>query len=395
MVILIAHNDYGKYSGEEAVVDKMSTIFSSLGHSVAQLRRSTANARQSLRGKISVFTSGIYAPSGIKAMRNAIRQHHPDIVNIHNLYPFISPAALRECKKAGIPVVMTIHNFRLICPTGLFMRNGAPCEQCLTRGNELPCITYNCEHSILKSTAYAARNAVARINRHYLDCVDRFACITDFQRRKLIEAGFPRDKIVVIPNSMDLPDRIAPSQPTEAGSQYVGFCGRISREKGIDLIIDVARRHPEIPFRLAGAVGDPELIANLPDNISLTGYLSGDALANFYRDARFMVMASRCYEGFPMTTLEAAKYGKPTIGPNHGGFPEIILADNSDDTQTSELLFTPGSVDDLDRAITSLWSDMAHCAKLGASAHSKLRSNYSTPVIAAQWQDLLSQLYKK
>ena len=85
---------------------------------------------------------GIYSSSGVRGMRDALRRERPDIVSVHNLYPFISPAALFECKKAGVPIVMTIHNFRLICPTGLFMRDGLPCEVCLERGNEWSCVRY-------------------------------------------------------------------------------------------------------------------------------------------------------------------------------------------------------------------------------------------------------------
>ena len=96
-----------------------------------------------------------------------MRKEKPDIINVHNLYPFISPAALIECKKAGIPVVMTVHNFRLICPTGLFMRNGKPCEQCLDRKNEWSCIKYNCEHSIFKSIGYTLRKVYARWTKPY------------------------------------------------------------------------------------------------------------------------------------------------------------------------------------------------------------------------------------
>lgn len=145
MKILLVHNDYGKYSGEEAVVDKMAVMLGGMGHEVAQLRMSTAGARESLPGKIRGFVSGIYCPSGVRAMREALRRERPDVVNVHNLYPFISPAALRECRKAGVPVVMTIHNFRLMCPTGLFMRGGAPCELCLERGDEIQLRAFDAE----------------------------------------------------------------------------------------------------------------------------------------------------------------------------------------------------------------------------------------------------------
>ena len=113
MKILIVHNNYGKYSGEEAVVDKMAAMLTSHGHEVAFYRRTTEGVRESAVGKIKGFLSGIYSPSGVRGMRDALRRERPDVVNVHNLYPFISPAALFECKKAGVPVVMTIHNFQI------------------------------------------------------------------------------------------------------------------------------------------------------------------------------------------------------------------------------------------------------------------------------------------
>lgn len=386
MKVLLVHNNYGKYSGEEAVVDKMATMLLGRGHEVAQLRMSTEGLRESTIGKVKGFVAGIYSPSGVKAMRRALKQEKPVVVNVHNLYPFISPAALRECKRFGVPVIMTVHNFRLICPTGLFMRDGGPCEYCLERGNEWGCVKFNCENSILKSVGYAARNAVARLKRHYIDCVDKFACITDFQRRKLIEAGFPAEKVTVIPNSMDADVAVEPKK-----GDYLAFSGRLSREKGVDLIIEVARRNPDIPFKLAGAIRDKELIEGLPNNVELMGYLSGDELKQFYDNARFFIMASRCYEGFAMAILEGAAYSKPMIAPDHGGFTEII----GKGEDAIGMLFEPGNSDALDMCVNKLWNDKNLTLELGQKANSKLISQYSTEVIAQKWNELIYNVIHK
>lgn len=380
MKILLVHNDYGKYSGEEAVVDKMTAMFDSLGHEVCQLRRTTKDARENIGGKIRGFISGIYCPSGVWAMREVLRREKPDVVNVHNLYPFISPAALRECQKAGVPVVMTVHNFRLICPTGLFMRDNHPCELCLKQGNEWGCVKYNCEQSLLKSAGYAARSAVARVMGYYQECVDKFACITDFQRRKLFEAGYDPNKLTLIPNSVDVSNR-----EISKDGNYVAYSGRLSLEKGIDLIIEAARRNPDIPFRLAGAVRDKELVKSLPANVNLTGYLSGKDLEDFYANARFFVMASRWYEGFPMTILEAAGYGKAMVAPDHGGFTEII----GQGSDSIGILTTPSDIDSLSNAVRSLWNDPDKSIKLGKMAREKLEKRYSTPVISEMWNKLL------
>lgn len=391
MKILIAHNDYAKYSGEEAVVDKMASMFTELGHQVVLLRMSTAGDRDSLKGKAKGFVAGLWCPSGVKAMREMLEREQPDIVNVHNLYPYISPAALRECKKRGVPVVMTVHNYRLVCPTGLFMRNNSSCEECLKKGNEWACIKYNCENSALKSLGYAARNALARIRRHYMDCVDRFACLTSFQKQKLIEAGFPEEKLTVIPNSIDLKGGLPHAPEVTDSPSYIAYSGRISHEKGVDIIIETARRNPTLRFKLAGQVRDKELVENLPQNVELMGFLSGDSLEDFYRNASFFVMASRCYEGFPMAIIEAARYGKPVIAPDHGGFTEII----SSGDENIGLLFKPGNIDDFEQKVLSLWQDRNLISQLGRKAFEKLQKQYSTEVIAGKWERLLEEVIRQ
>ncbi len=382
MKILLVHNDYGKYSGEESVVDQMAAMWTEHGHQVVQLRMSTADSRDSLVGKIHGFLAGLYSPKGVREMRRILKAERPDVVNVHNLYPFISPAALFECKKAGVPVVMTVHNFRLICPTGLFMRDGNPCELCLEQGNEWNCVRYNCEHSLLKSVGYASRNAVARYLAAYRKCVDRFACITDFQRRKLIQAGFEVGKIVVIPNSIPC----SANFQSTLGS-YIAYVGRLSYEKGYDLLIEVAQRYPEIQFRFAGAQRMPNDVET-PKNVRFMGHLRGKALSDFIQDARFLVIPSRCYEGFPMAILEAAQFGKPAIGPKHGGFTEII---GEGDTAIGRL-FAPGDIDALEQQVVSLWNNLSEIARLGEKAHDKLLREYSTAVIYQKWNDLIQGL---
>lgn len=391
MKVLIVHNDYGKYSGEEAVVDKMAKMLQEKGHKVVQLRKTTANDRGNLKGKIKGFLSGFHSPQGVRDMAEILDREKPDVVNVHNLYPFISPAALRECKKRGIPVVMTVHNYRLCCPTGLFMRNNEPCELCLQKGNEWNCIKHNCEKSFFKSAGYAGRNAVARIKRHYYDCTDVFACLTEFQKQKLIEAGFDPNKITVIPNSIN---PLATVDIREGG--YVAYSGRLSQEKGIDLIMEAARRNPDIPFKIAGSVTDgdnetPEKLSELK-NIEYKGFLTGEELEDFYKKASFFVMASRCYEGFPMAILEAGSYNKPMIAPDHGGFSEIIMGD--DENSVSGLLFEPGNADSLNKAVEKLWNNPDLTRELGENARRKVETRYSTDKVALRWEGLFNSLIK-
>jgi glycosyltransferase involved in cell wall biosynthesis len=132
-------------------------------------------------------------------------------------------------------------------------------------------------------------------------------------------------------------------------------------------------------------VRDKELVEDLPENVILMGYLKGEDLENFYRNARFFVMASRWYEGFPMTILEAARYGKAMIAPDHGGFTEII----HDGDGMIGRLFAPGDGEALEREVVALWRDEEETMRLGAASYDKLRRCYSTEVIAKQWEDAL------
>lgn len=388
MKILVVHNDYGVYSGEEAVVDRMVADLKQSGNEVAMLRRSSAKARNTLTGNIHGFLSGIYSLSGRRMMRKALRDFRPDVVNIHNLYPFISPAVLPLCRKAGVPVVMTVHNYRLVCPTGLFLRDGDPCENCLQKGNERDCLRYNCEHSRLRSLGYALRNMVARRTRAYKDNVDLFCCLTEFQKQKLIAAGFDKDKISIIPNCIEYVEPQDTPLP-DCDTDYVGYVGRLSEEKGYDILLEVARRHPEIEFRFAGTPRDDKNI-EVPSNVKLCGHLNSRQLARFYADTRFIVVPSRCYEGFPVALLEAASHRRCCIAPDHGAFPDLMTDKVSG--ETCGLLFKPLDVDDLEEKIIKLWSNKALADELGSKAESNYKNRFLREKVNTQWSNTLHKI---
>ena len=157
------------------------------------------------------------------------------------------------------------------------------------------------------------------------------------------------------------------------------------------MILEAARRNPNIPFKLAGEIREKELVEQIPANCELVGYLSGDTLSQFYQEAAFFVMASKWYEGFPMSILEAACYGKPTIGPAHGGFTEIIGWGDS----AIGKLFEPNNLDDLERQIVSLWNNTDEIARLGQMAFEKLQREYSSEVIYKKWNRLFQELVIK
>lgn len=388
MKILVVHNDYGRYSGEEAVVDRQIADYRSAGFEVLALRLSSEGSRDKAIGKVHGFFAGIFSFRGRHLMRECLADFQPDIIHIHNLYPFISPAVLPLCKRTGVPVVMTVHNYRLICPTGLFLRNGKPCELCLEHGNEWSCIRHNCEKSILRSIGYALRGTVSRKTRAYLDNVDYFCCLTEFQRQKLISAGFEGAKVRVFPNCVehdDMPDAIDSQQ----NGGYVGYVGRLSYEKGFDMLVEVARRHPEIEFRFAGTpregVEDPGL-----SNVRLCGQLDQSSLSHFYADSLFITIPSRCYEGFPVVLLEASSRSRCCVVPRHGAFPDLITDDESG--EVAGLLFNPLDVDSLERMVVSLWNNPAKAELLGAQAKKNYLKRFRKDTVTSRWIDFVRSL---
>lgn len=388
MKILVVHNDYGHYSGEEAVVDRMIADGREAGIEIATLRFTSEGYRDSLTGKIRGFFAGIYSIRGCRKMRQILKDFRPDIVHIHNLYPFISPAVLPICKQAGVPVVMTVHNYRLICPTGLFLRDGKPCENCLKNGNEWDCVRYNCEGSRFRSIGYALRNAIARHTRAYLDNVDYYCCLTEFQKQKLIEAGVDPVKIRIFPNYVDY-EKPSEGHLQKCGTGFVGYVGRISYEKGYDLLIEVARRHPEITFCFAGTkrerVEDVQL-----DNVVFCGQLNAAQLARFYEDSRFIVIPSRCYEGVPVALLEASSHSRCCIAPRQGAFPNL-LSDN-DNGIIEDLLFAPLNVEDLEQKVVALWNDTEKTETLGKLSNKIYNERFLKKTVNQEWITFLQNV---
>jgi len=315
MRILLVHNAYGKFSGEEAVVNAQSKLLKSNGHEVVLFERSSAEI-QTLWDKIRAFLTGIYNPFSRRKIRRLLQEIKPDIIHVHNLFPFISPSILPVCRKAGIPVVMTVHNYRIVCPNGLHMTNGQICEKC-NGGKEWWCVIRNCESNFFKSFGYALRTYIARYLRLFQDNVTAYACLTEFHKHKLIAAGFPEERIFVIPNMYDIQAEF----PSPLGD-YVGFIGRVSHEKGIDILLECARLLPTIPFRIAGHYD--YIPKYIPSNVEFCGFLHGIALSNFRRQMRIAVMPSRWYETFGLILVEAAMHGKPVVATRLGAMAEIV-----------------------------------------------------------------------
>jgi glycosyltransferase involved in cell wall biosynthesis len=366
--VCLVHNAYGALSGEEVVVDATAAVLREHGHVVVTFFRSSAEIPRMRLGKARALFSGIYSFASRRRMRELLRRERPDVVHVHNVFPLISPSVLPVCRQAGAAVVMTTHNYRLACPTGLHVSGGSVCQRCRT-GGELWCAARNCAGSLPKSVGYAVRNYVARKRRFFLDNVDVFATLTAFQRDRLIADGVAPERIAVVPN-MAGADGAAAGEPRRG--DYVAFVGRLSPEKGVDCLLAAARKSGHIPFRLAGGYqAMPDLPARTPANVELAGHLDRPALADFYASARMIVLPSVWYEGFPMTIVEAMLHGKAVVCSRIGGLGEIV------DHGRTGLVFAPGDADELAAKIRLLWADEALCRRMGQGGREKAAREYS------------------
>ncbi|MBF0110010.1 MAG: glycosyltransferase family 4 protein [Magnetococcales bacterium] len=369
MKIALVHNAYGRPSGEETVVAFQKALLLEGGHEVVTFFRGSDEIQTLAFGQARAFFSGIHNPFSRRRFGRFLDREIPDVVHIHNLFPLISPAILPECAAHGIGVVMTVHNYRLVCPTGLHLHGGTICERC-NGGRPYGCFRHNCTGQWSKSLGYALREMVAQGLGSFKKHVHLFATLTEFQRGRLIAAGYDGDRIRVIPNAIDLGTATVP--PIGGDGDYCAFVGRISREKGIEVLFQAARSCPEIPFQLAGGFEkNSSFVTNVPDNVKFLGHLDRDTLAGWLRSARMVLLPSIWFEGFPMTLLEAMAQARPVIASVVGGIGEII-----DDGENGSL-FAMGDAGQLAQRVTTLWRDREFGDRLGRKGWEKVRTVYS------------------
>jgi glycosyltransferase involved in cell wall biosynthesis len=363
----IVHNLYRHPGGEETVVENTRALLAGHGHEVVPFFRHSTEISGMRGGRTRAFFSGIYSFSARKAMGALLAERRFDAMNVHNLFPLISPSVLGACREAGVPIVMTLHNYRLSCPHGIHMRNGQVCERC-TGGREYWCVLCNCEGSRPKSLGYAVRGFTARVFRFYADTVTMYVVFTQFHRARLLAEGIPADRVAVIPNMVAAQPAAADPVPGD----YVAFVGRVSPEKGIATLLGTARRCPDIPFKIAGGYEQmPHLPGEAPENVDLRGHLTGPALQQFYRSARMLVMPSVWWETFGMSLVEAMVWWKPAVVSRLGALTEVV------DEGITGLTAEPGNAEDWSEKIRYLWERPRLCRQMGLAARDKALREYS------------------
>jgi glycosyltransferase involved in cell wall biosynthesis len=371
--ILLVHNSYQQPGGEDSVFEAERELLLAAGHQVEEyVRHNSEIAEYGLWAKTTLGARTLWAWDSCKELRARLQRNRPDLVHFHNTFPLISPAAYYTCRKAGVPVVQTLHNYRLLCSSANFFRHGKVCEECvehsLWRG-----VRYGCYHESHVGTATVALTLAAhRAMGTWPGMADCYIALGEFERRKFIAAGFPPDKLVVKPNF------VKPDPGSRNGtSNYALFVGRLSAEKGLGTLLEGWQRVRNlIPLLL---VGDGPLRAELEasacrrasSNITFCGHWAHERVIQAMKGARFLVFPSEWYETFGLVAAEAFACGLPVICSRLGAMEEIV-----EDGRTG-LHFTPGDAEDLAATVDWAWTHPAEMAGMGKEARREYESKYT------------------
>jgi len=369
MNILVLHNSYQIYGGEDSVVKYELDLLSRYGNtSILHLLEN--GSITGWRKAISTAFGVSHSKLGYEFSRKILAETQPDVAHIHNFFPLLSPAEYEACQGVRVPVVQTLHNYRTICPGALLMKEGQICEKCVT-SNPYQAVLHGCyRNSRLGTLAVARMVDYHRRRNTWGTKVDRFIALTEFAKKKFVEAGFPEHKIAVKPNFYS---GAGVANHAEASESRVGalFVGRMSQEKGIRTLLS-AWRQLSIPLKMAG--GGPLLdeVRNAGLNtVETFGLLPPEQVSSALSRAAFLVLPSECYENFPLTLAEAFAHGLPVVASRLGAMAEIV------EDGVTGLHFELGNADDLAAKVRWMNNHPDECRQMGYNARRVFEQNYT------------------
>lgn len=376
MKIVLVHNTYLIQGGEDVVFWQERDLLRAAGHEVIEYQRFNSEMQQySAVQRLTLIGRTVWSSDSHRDFTDLLRQHQPDIVHVHNTFPLISPSILWACREQRVPVVHTLHNYRMLCPGANFIRDGKPCEDC-TQGSLWQSVSHGCyRESRTQTAAVALMLSVHRARKTWTNTVDRYIALTEFSRSKFVNNGIPAEKIVVKPNCVE-PD---PGKRTGQGS-YALFVGRVSREKGALTLLKAWQQLPK-NFTLR-IIGDGPALAEVQSEAAVHGLTNitfierqpRERVIEAMKGARFLIFPSELYENLPLTIIEAFACGVPVIASKLGAMQEIVVEGRTG------MFFTPGDSDGLAKAITRAWERPDDLKRLGDQAREEFENKYTAAI---------------
>lgn len=354
MRILIAHSRYmtGPVSGENRVVDDEARLLAEGGHEVDLWEPLPDESQMGTLDLASAGVRSVWSRPAARAVRERIRSHRPDVVHLHNMYPMLSPSVIRAARSEGVPVVMTLNNYRLLCLPAIFLRDGATCELCL---GHVPWqgVRHGCYRGSKAASAAIATSLTLHRGIGTFEQVGLYLAATGFVRDKHVEAGMDGTRIRVKPNfAWPAPRRDGP------GSGYL-FLGRLAEEKGAGLLVDMWEPSFGKLFIRGDGPQEAELRARAPEGVEFLPRVSDEEMQRLIASVRAVLVPSLSFEGLPRSIAEAYAAGVPVVATRIGAIPEVVEHD-----VTGLLVDDAGGFRD---ALTRLQDD-AVSERLGAEA---------------------------
>ena len=345
MKILFIHNKYKQFGGEDVAVELEASVLIKKGHEVKTIFFDNT----SIGGFFSKIAAGfrsIYNFSSAKEVSKIILQFKPDIVHIHNLFFIASPSVINAANRHKIPVILTLHNYRLICANALLMRNNEVCELCTQKTFPLAGIRYKCyRDSVAESALVTAITGIHKFSKTWKNKVSTYITLNEFSRSKLLYSSLqvPEHKMITKPNFV--PD---PGEGNSDRENFFLFAGRIAKEKGVHVLAQAFAGMPENKIIIVGDGPERKLLqekfSRYP-NIFFTGEMDKKQVSEYMKKCKAFICPSIWYEGAPLTIIEAFATGTPVIASRLGSMAESII------DGFNGLHFTAGDADDLRKKI--------------------------------------------
>ncbi|MCL5958317.1 MAG: glycosyltransferase family 4 protein [Chloroflexi bacterium] len=376
--VLVIHNYYQQHGGEAVAVQQQLSLLQKRGHEVTLFSAdSTEIRRYSLMQRLAFFPRTFFSPGTYRRLQTLICQERPDVAHVHNVFPLLSPSVYLALKRSGVPAVQTVHNYRFLCPNGLFYVHGRTCERC-KYGNLLHAIWARCyRDSFLLSGLYALTIGLHR-RLGTLDAIDRYIALTEFAAQKLVQSRLVRPGRVSILGNF-LPDPLPSLASSGSRGKYLVYLGRLSAEKGIWTFLEAMVGLPDVHLKV---LGDGPLAAPVRDfirrhglrNVEMAGFVAGEEKWEILRRALATVVPSLVYENFPLSALESLAVATPVIASDSGSLPYVV-----NDSQ-SGLLFKSGDSGELREKMAWLTTHPDRSEAMGQYGRSVVEQKYREEV---------------
>lgn len=373
MRLLFCHNSYRYSSGEDIVNAQDRSILLKRGCEVDLFERSNTEAeRFNLKQYLGGGMSLLYNRDSARIIGELVRQKEYDAAVVQNVFPLMSPSVYRALAACRIPVIQLIYNYRFICPNAVLYTKGRICERCV-RGNYLHCMWNRCLHSeVALSFGYAMSLGLNRHVLRSLDTISAFVTPDNFLKQKLVEGGYPGERIFVVGNPFD----VGEYTPSSVDEGFVLYLGRLVEEKGIMTLLSSMKRLPNIKLKIIGR-GDAELVVKSRvreeglENVEFLGALYDKELRDVFRRASCLVVPTQWYDNSPLVIHQAFALGKAVVASRIDGIPEVV------EDGVTGLLVNPGDEHDLALKIEKVMQDGSLRVSLGEKAREKAEREFT------------------